>query len=99
MVMKSIAFGAAAGLMMASVPASAGKPDQEAALEAVRSGRAQSLSVLSRRVVPQVRGNYMGGGEYYPSSNTYRMKFMRGNSVIWVDVDGRSGRIIGRSDE
>jgi len=99
MVMKLLGFGAAAGLLMAASPASAGKSDQEAALEAVRSGRAQSLSVLTRRVVPQVQGDYMGGGEYYPSSNTYRMKFMRGNSVIWVDVDGRSGRIVGRSDE
>ena len=29
--------------------------------------------------------------------DTYRLKFMRGNRVIWVDVDAATGRIVGRS--
>jgi hypothetical protein len=27
----------------------------------------------------------------------YRLKFVRGSSVIWIDVDGRSGAIIAQA--
>jgi hypothetical protein len=30
-------------------------------------------------------------------ARVYRLKFMRGGSVFWVDVDGRTGAIVGRS--
>lgn len=93
-----VAFGAvfAAG---AVVPAEAARRDQDAAFEAVRSGRSKPLPVLERRVLPQIRGDYLGRPEYDPSENMYRMKFMRGGSVIWIDVDGRTGQIIRRSGE
>jgi hypothetical protein len=39
------------------------------------------------------------GSEYDPGSATYRLKYMRSGSVIWVDVDARTGAIIGRSGD
>jgi uncharacterized membrane protein YkoI len=43
---------------------------------------------------------FMGGADYLgPEFNgeTYRLKFMRGGRVIWVDVDAATGRILRRS--
>ena len=53
------------------------------------------LPQLERRVMP-----FMGGADYLgPELNggTYRFKFMQDGRVIWVDVDGQTGRIIRRS--
>jgi hypothetical protein len=42
--------------------------------------------------------NYIGQ-EFDGEQNRYRLKFIRGKSVIWVDVDGRSGAIIGKAGD
>ncbi len=55
------------------------------------------LPKIERRVVP-----FMGGADYLGPElrgDTYRLKFMRGGRVIWVDVDAATGRIIGRSGD
>lgn len=80
-------------------PAEARGRDQDAAFAAVRSGRSQPLPALERRVLPQIRGDYLGRPEYDADLNIYRMKFMRSGSVIWIDVDGRTGAILRRSGE
>jgi hypothetical protein len=69
--------------------------EQERAFEATRDGRSMPLPQLERRVMPM-----MGGADYLgPEMNgdIYRFKFMQNGRVIWVDVDGQSGRIIRRS--
>jgi hypothetical protein len=69
--------------------------DADRAFEAIRQGRSMPLPQLERRVLP-----FMGGADYLgPELNgaTYRFKFMQNGRVIWVDVDGQSGRIIRRS--
>jgi hypothetical protein len=69
--------------------------DQNRAFEAFREGRSMPLPQIERRVMP-----FMGGADYLgPELNgqRYRLKFMRGGRVIWVDVDAATGRIIGRS--
>jgi hypothetical protein len=71
--------------------------DQDRAFEATREGRSMPLPMIERRVLPR-----MGGADYLgPEFNgqTYRLKFMRGGRVIWIDVDAASGRIVGRSGE
>ena len=52
-------------------------------------------------VVPgmKARGADYIGAEFDGQDLRYRLKFMRGSSVIWVDVDGRSGAIIGKAGE
>ena len=91
-----LAAGVAAGLFAS--PALADRPrDQDKAFEATREGRSMPLPMIERRVMP-----FMGGADYLgPEFNgrTYRLKFMRGGRVIWVDVDAATGRILGRSGD
>ncbi len=79
-----------------SVPALADPPrDSDRAFQVRREGRSMPLPQLERRVMP-----LMGGADYLGpeiSNGTYRMKFIRGGRVIWVDVDPQTGRIIRRS--
>ena len=54
------------------------------------------LPKIEQRVMP-----FMGGADYLGPEfrgDTYRLKFMRGGRVIWVDVDAATGRILGRSN-
>ena len=69
--------------------------DQDRAFEAIREGRSMPLPMIERRIKP-----FMGGADYLgPEFNgrTYRLKFMRGGRVIWIDVDAATGRVVGRS--
>jgi hypothetical protein len=63
----------------------------------MQEGRILPLRAIENLVVPKMRGfNYLGP-ELDVSSGRYRLKFMRGAQVIWIDVDGRNGQIIGHS--
>jgi hypothetical protein len=96
-----------AGLVMAVLiaePAFAQKGrrvEQDAAYEATREGAVKPLRSIENGIVPQMkaRGADYIGQEFEPASKRYRLKFMRGSSVIWVDVDGRNGNIIGKAGE
>ncbi len=46
----------------------------------------------------QMGGATLVGTDFDRRSGIYRLRFMRDGEVIDVDVDGRSGQIIGRSD-
>ena len=87
---------AALGAGLIASPVLADPPrDQDRAFEAAREGRSMPLPKIERRVLP-----FMGGADYLgPEFNgeTYRLKFMRGGRVIWVDVDAATGRILRRS--
>ena len=54
-----------------------------------------SLREIEDRVLPRMREATYLGPEY--AGGVYRLKFMRGSSVIWVDVDARTGDVLGRS--
>ena len=73
--------------------------DQESARKEMRAGNVLTLREIERIVVPQIehRGSiqYLTP-EFDEVARAYRLKFIdnaRGQ-VIWVDVDGRTGRII-----
>jgi hypothetical protein len=94
-------FLAMLGVAAAAAPADA-KPrhrDQDAAFEATQQGRIMPLRVIERRIVPQMGGAEYLGPELDVESSRYRLKFMRRGRVIWVDVDGRSGRVVGKSGD
>ena len=74
-------------------------PDQDAAYDARRSGSIRPLREIERGVMPRMAGASYLGPEFDAGSATYRLKFMRAGSVIWVDVDGRTGALIGRSGQ
>lgn len=69
--------------------------DQDQAFRARRSGQVLSLRDIEDRVLPRMRGSTYIGPEF--DGGVYRLKFMRAGSVIWVDVDARTGAVIGRS--
>ena len=98
-------FAAALAVGLIATPALAQRPrdqgrveqprDQDRAFEAAREGRSMPLPKIERKVMP-----FMDGADYLgPELNgdTYRLKFMRGGRVIWVDVDAATGRILRRS--
>ena len=90
----------ALGALAAAIPATARPPrqrDQDVALQGRRDGRFMSLRAIEGRIVPRMRGFDYLGPELDPYSGRYRLKFMRGPQVVWVDVDARTGEIIGRS--
>ena len=84
-------------LAASALPASAiQRPDHLSAFEARRSGKLLGHSEIERRVVPTMRGAEYLGFEFEPELGLYTLKFLRDGAVIAVDVDGRSGQILGR---
>lgn len=75
------------------------RSDQDQAYQARREGSMLPLRDIEGGVVPQMRRR---GADYIGAeldSGRYRLKFMRGPSVIWVDVDGRTGEVVGRAGD
>lgn len=71
--------------------------EQDEVLDARKSGQVMSLRQIEQRVVPRMAGFDYLGPEYDPGTASYRLKFMRAGSVVWIDVDARTGAIIGRT--
>jgi hypothetical protein len=88
---------------VAFVPAEAQRSrrgEQDAAYERTKQGAVLSLRSIENTIVPRMKSrgaNYIGAE--FDGERRYRLKFMRRSSVIWVDVDGRSGEEIGRAGE
>ena len=80
-----------------SLPAAAEDRDSVAAWRALREGRILSIREIERRIVPTMKGAQYIGFDFEMPSAVYTLKFLRDGSVIWVDVDGRSGQVIGRT--
>jgi len=80
-------------------PAAAGPREREQveAFKGAREGRIIPLRLIEQRIVPQMRGFAYLGPEYYAEIGHYRLKFLRGQRVVWIDVDARTGEVIGRS--
>jgi len=71
--------------------------DQDRAFRNAQEGRSIPLPQIERRVIPR-----MGGADYLGPEmrgGNLRMKFLDRGKVIWVDVDPRTGRILGKSDD
>ncbi len=83
----------------ASAPAAAGprERDQESAFRGAQAGRIIPLRAIEARIVPQMRGFDYLGPEYYADIGRYRLKFLRGQRVVWIDVDARTGEVTGKS--
>ncbi len=57
-----------------------------------------SLREIEARVVPTMRDSQYIGFDYDASAAVYTLKFLRNGTVIWVEVDARTGKVIGRTD-
>lgn len=62
----------------------------------IRAGNVRSLREIEGRVLPTMQGMQYLGPEYDPSVRAYRLKFIRNGRVVFVDVDARSGSVIGQ---
>lgn len=90
----------AAGLAMSAPPADAqrrlGGATRGEQMEAYRQNQqGQILSLPEIRARVRIPGAEFIGAEMV-GPTVYRLKYMRGAEVIWLDVDARTGRIIGR---
>jgi hypothetical protein len=90
---------AATALTATAFPAVAGprERDQESAFRGAQAGRIIPLRAIEQRIVPLMRGFDYLGPEYYADIGRYRLKFLRGQRVVWIDVDARTGEVIGKS--
>ena len=66
--------------------------EQDRAYRAAQQGQILSLPEIRSRI--RMPGAQFIGAEF--DGRIYRLKYMRGAEVIWIDVDARSGRIVGR---
>ena len=100
MSIRTLILGLAlAGTAAASMPADARPRDreQDEALRGTRQGRFIPLRTIENSIVPRMRGFGYLGPELDPGSGRYRLKFMRAGQVVWIDVDARTGEIVGKS--
>lgn len=93
------AFLIAATALSAAAPGTAGPRarDQDSAFRGTQEGRIIPLRAIEQRIVPLMRGFDYLGPEYYADVGRYRLKFLRGQRVVWIDVDARTGEVIGKS--
>ena len=70
----------------------AARGEQDAAYRAMSQGEILPLAQIRARI--SVPGAQFIGVEF--DGRIYRLKFMRGSELIWIDVDARTGRVIGR---
>lgn len=92
-----------AGLLAAAAlaPSAAGahppRPrEQDEAFRGREQGRFMPLRAIENRILPRMRGFDYIGPELQPAGR-YRLKFMRGQKVVWLDIDARTGEVIARS--
>ena len=99
MLAKTVLCACGAAVMLPA--AASALPRASAVQDGQIKRRAQSPSIsvreIERRVIPRMPGAQYLGFDYDPSSDVYTLKFLRNGSVIWVDVDGRTGNIVRRS--
>lgn len=85
---------------VAAVPAAAqSRDDQQEARKEMKAGNTMSVRDIERGIVPdmQRKGYKYLTFEYDPRATAYRLKFMRGERVVFVDVDARSGKVLRRT--
>ena len=73
------------------------RSDQREAWRARQLGRILPLREIEGRVLPTMRGSQYLGFDFESERGIYTLKFLRDGTVIWVEVDGRTGQIIGRT--
>jgi hypothetical protein len=91
---RSLVAAVIAAGVFASPAAADPRRDSDRAFDATREGRSMPLPMLEQRVLPSMPGADYIGPEF--DGRVYRFKFIQNGNVVWLDVDGRTGRIIRR---
>jgi uncharacterized membrane protein YkoI len=71
--------------------------DQGEARKEHRAGNILSIRQIEQIVLPRMAGKQYLGPDYDPAAMAYRLKFIQNGKVYFVDVDARTGRVIGQS--
>lgn len=94
----SLLLGAALLAPAPPAPAADQRGERQEVFAQMRAGQLLPLRDIEQRVLPRMGGaQYLGFG-FDPATGIYTLKFLRNGNVIWVEVDGHSGAILGRSD-
>ena len=97
MILRTLLLLAIAGAAAPSVDARPRDREQDAAFKEMQKGRFLPLPAIEGRIVPLMRGFAYLGPELDPHAGVYRLKFMRGAQLVWIDVDARTGQVIRRT--
>ena len=94
---KVLASILAAAELLPGAPALAQhRNDQGEARKEMRAGNTLSLRQIESMIVPRMKGQQYLGPAYDSTAMAYRLKFIdRQGRVTYVDVDARSGRVLG----
>ncbi len=87
-------------LAVAGAPAIAqeqARGEQDDARREAMAGTQLSLRQIEARILPRMGDAEYLGPAYDSTARVYRLKFIRNGRVSYVDVDARTGDIIGRS--
>lgn len=90
---------AAFSLVVPSLCAHAADPggEQGEARRERKAGNILSIRQIEQMVLPRMGGMQYLGPEYDSAAMAYRLKFIQNGKVYFVDVDARTGRVIGQS--
>jgi hypothetical protein len=83
----------------AAIPSAQAQPNGEQGhmRKNIRAGTLLSPREVEQRILPTMPGMQYLGPEYDPAAMAYRLKFIRQGKVSFVDVDARTGAVIGQS--
>jgi len=97
MIVRALLLFAALGAV-ASAPADARPRDreQDKVFRGIQEGKIMPLRVIEARIIPRMPGFVYLGPEL-AEGGRYRLKFMRGARVVWIDVDPRTGEVVAKS--
>jgi uncharacterized membrane protein YkoI len=73
------------------------RDDQDKVRKEMQQGNVRSLRQIEQSVLPRMKGAQYLGPEYDSAAMAYRLKFIKDGRVTFVDVDARTGRILGIS--
>lgn len=99
-VFPAIFLASLGAFALVSAPAGAQdqpRGDQGEARREAQAGNIMRSGEIEARILPTMRDAEYLGFAYDSTARAYRLKFIKDGRVTYVDVDARTGRIIGRS--
>jgi hypothetical protein len=89
-------FAALGSAALAPAGANPRDREQDKVFDGIQQRRILPIRLIEGRIVPRMRGFEYLGPELNREADRYRLKFMRGGQVVWIDVDARTGQIVGK---
>lgn len=94
--MRHLACSAALLILGLSMAPAIAQREHSGLPRAITAGSLVPLSRILERLLPQLPAYQYIGAEFDPTAQLYRLKFLHQGHVLWIDVDGRTGRVVRR---